>query len=410
MDTQGEETRVGPGRRSPGRWLGPALAVLVLVAAALVSWALSRQPAPSAEAGHVHEAGASSDERGSVMVDAATAARIGVTYATAERGGFTEERRAVGIVVADEARLHVFAPKVDGWVERLWVNTTGQLVRAGDPVLSVYSPQLVSAQEELLLARRLATEAPGADSDALLRAAERRLRFWDISERELTEIVAERAARRALTLYAPVQGFVLEKRVVAGQRIMPGDALLRIADLSSVWVEGEFFEQDAALVRVGAGVELRFEALGNERRRARIAYVYPTVDEASRTLRARVVLPNADLRLKPGMFASLSLQASVRDAIVIPRSAVLSTGTRDLVFVRMSDGTLMPHDVRVGRRSATMAEILDGIAAGDVVVSSATFLVDAESNLRAALGAMAGMPGMSTPTGAAAPDDNHGEH
>jgi Cu(I)/Ag(I) efflux system membrane fusion protein len=389
-DTAGPDDRGQATRRR----IGIGVAALLLVVAAGASWWFSRAPVPSADAGHDHAAGPATATRTEITVDSATAARIGVTFATASRGSVLEEVRAVGTVVADEARLHTIAPKVDGWVERLWVNATGQFVRVGDSLFTLYSPQLVAAQEELLLARRVAAEMRGPDSDALLRAAERRLLYWGVSQRELDAIAAEGTPRRALTLYAPATGYVIERNVTAGQRIMSGDAVLQLADLSTVWVEGEFFEQDAGALRSGTAVDLRVDALGSASRRARIDYVYPTVNAATRTVRVRVVVPNTDARLKPGMYATLSLQSRAADALIVPRGAVLSTGVRDLVFVRMADGMLMPHEVSLGRRGTTMVEILSGIEVGDVVVASATFLVDAESNLRAALGGMATMPGM----------------
>jgi membrane fusion protein, copper/silver efflux system len=381
-------------RHAVTRWRGIAAAALVLTLSGVATWWFSRIPEQATDAGHNHGTGPATATRTEITVDSATAARIGVTFATAARGRITEEVRAVGSVVADESRLHTIAPKIDGWVERLYVNATGQLVRAGDSLFTLYSPRLVAAQEEYLLARRVAAEVVGTDSDALLRAAERRLLYWGIAQRELDAIAAEGAPRRALTLYAPASGYVIARNVTAGQRIMAGDPVLQLADLSTVWVEGEFFEQDARAVRAGTAVELRFDALEGTARTARIDYVYPTVNAATRTVRVRVVVHNADLRLKPGMYASLALQSGAADALIIPRGAVLSTGVRDLVFVRMADGRLMPHEVTLGRRGATMIEVRSGLEAGDVVVASATFLVDAESNLRAALGGMASMPGM----------------
>jgi Cu(I)/Ag(I) efflux system membrane fusion protein len=402
-------------RLAATRWRSIAAAALLLIISGAATWWFSRSPKQATDAGHNHGGGPATATRTDITVDSATAARIGVTFATAARGRIAEEVRAVGTVVADESRLHTIAPKVDGWVERLYVNATGQLVRAGDPLFTLYSPQLVAAQEEYLLARRVAAEVVGADSDALLRAAERRLLYWGITQRELDAIAAEGAPRRALTLYASASGYVIARNVTAGQRIMAGDAVLELADLAVVWVEGEFFEQDARALRAGAAVQLRFDALDGVTRAARIDYVYPTVNAATRTVRVRVVVTNPDARLKPGMYASLTLQSGATDALIIPRGAVLATGVRDLVFVRMADGMLMPHEVTLGRRGESMVEVRSGLEAGDVVVASATFLVDAESNLRAALGGMASMPGMEMgPVDAPrtpAPDahDNHPE-
>jgi len=188
---------------------------------------------------------------------------------------------------------------------------------------------------------------------------------------------------------------VLDKKVVAGQKIMAGDALYSVADLSTVWVEGEVFEQDLASVRVGLPVHADFQALPGEHRMGKIAYVYPTLDPATRTAKVRVVLANPGLRLKPGMYATLRIDGAPRSSVLfVPRGAVLSTGERTMVFVRDANGRLAPREVAIGATSDDRVEVLRGLAAGETVVASATFLIDAESNLGKALGGMGGMPGM----------------
>jgi Cu(I)/Ag(I) efflux system membrane fusion protein len=192
---------------------------------------------------------------------------------------------------------------------------------------------------------------------------------------------------------------VLEKNVFAGQKIMAGEALYKVADLTTVWVEGEVFEQDIANVHVGQTVHADFDALPGEHRLGRIAYIYPTLDPQTRTVRVRVVLPNRDLRLKPGMYATIRIAGTERlNVLTVPRSAVLATGERSIIFVRDAKGMLTPREVAVGAASDDRVEILRGLTAGETVVSSATFLVDAESNLGTALGGMGNMPGMDMTT------------
>jgi RND family efflux transporter MFP subunit len=192
---------------------------------------------------------------------------------------------------------------------------------------------------------------------------------------------------------------VLEKNVLPGQKIMAGDALYKVADLSAVWVEGEVFEQDLSSVRVGQSVRAEFQALPGEARTGRISYIYPTLNPETRTVRLRVVLSNTDLRLKPGMYATILIAATeAGNVITVPRSAVLSTGERSIVFVRESRGQLTPREVALGASNDERVEILRGLAAGETVVTSATFLVDAESNLGTALGGMGNMPGMELTT------------
>jgi membrane fusion protein, copper/silver efflux system len=301
---------------------------------------------------------------------------------------------------------------VDGWVERLYVDFTGQAVVVGDPLLAIYSPMLVTAQEELLLAKRLTNDVAAGTPDAvrganeLLGSARRRLAYWDIRERDIAEIERTGDVRRTLTLRAPVGGVVVEKLVLSGQRIMAGETLYRVADLSVVWVEGEVFEQDLPTVRTGLPVTAEFEAFPGERWSGRITYIYPTLDPDTRTARVRLELPNPEKRLKPGMYATFLFTSPRRgDALSVPRSAVLSTGERSLVFVRRTDGRLEPRTVRVGVAAGDRVEVLAGLTAGETVVASATFLIDAESNLGSALGGMGDMPGMdmTAPTPAPPP-------
>ncbi len=260
---------------------------------------------------------------------------------------------------------------------------------------------LVTAQEELLLAKKLAQDVASGTSDAaraadeLLRSARRRLAYWDIPESDIEHIEQTGQVQRTLTMRAPVSGVVLDKSVLAGQKIMAGEALYRVADLSVVWVEGEVFEQDLPLASVGLQAIAEFEALPGAQYTGRITFIYPTLDPDTRTVRVRVELPNRGLRLKPGMYATLRFSGGRRaNVLSLPRSAVLSTGERHLVFVRRDDGKLEPRVVRLGVAGADLVEILSGLTAGERVVASATFLVDAESNLGSALGGMGNMPGM----------------
>ena len=373
----------------------PALAVVVVVLA-------TRQPdAPPAMAGHDHGAVTARPGAQAISLTDDEAHRIGVTYAIAARGPLRREIRTVGEVTFDETRVTVVAPKVDGWVERLHVDFTGQAVRAGEPLLEIYSPMLVTAQEELLLARHLERQMQASTEDArssaaeLLSSARRRLSYWDIPDAEIARIERSDQVQRTLMLRSPVSGFVVEKNVLRGQKIMAGDALYRVVDLSTVWIEGEVFEQDLASVRVGQGVTADFQALPGGQFRGRIAYIYPTLNAETRTARVRVELPNRELLLKPGMYATFRLTALAHPAaITVPRTAVLVTGERSLVFVRRADGMLEPREIVSGIANDTTIEIVRGLDAGETVVASATFLVDAESNLGTLMGGMGDMPGM----------------
>ena len=382
-------------------------AVVLLVAVGGVYLATRGKSEPSAAtSGHNHGATAAGGEAAKpVMLSADEARRIGVTYATAEVGPLSKDVRTVGQITFDETRVKTISPKIDGWVEQLYVDATGQYVAAGQPLLTIYSPMLVSAQEELLLAEKLQKDVSGASEDTrgnasdLLASARRRLAYWDIPESEIAAIERSGQVHKTLTLRASASGYVLEKNVLAGQKIMAGDALYKVADLSDVWVEGQVFEQDIADVHVGQGVHADFEALPGEHRMGRISYVYPTLDPQTRTVRVRVVLPNPGVLLKPGMYATIRIAGTDRaNVLTVPRTAVLSTGERSIVFMRHGDGSLVPHEVVLGAANDDRVEILKGIVPGSAVVSSATFLVDAESNLGTALGGMGNMPGMDMTT------------
>jgi Cu(I)/Ag(I) efflux system membrane fusion protein len=362
---------------------------------------------------HDHAAmAAPGDEMKPVSLDAEAARRIGVTYAMVERRALPVFVRTVGNVVYDETRLANVNPKIEGWVEKLHVDFTGAPVRAGQPLMDVYSPALVSAQEELILAARLVRDAGGARSAAnaeeLLRSARRRLAYWDIPDEEVRRIEESGEPTKVLTLRAPASGVVIEKNVVEGDRIMPGMTVFRIADLSRVWVEADVFEKDLAFVAVGQGAMVNFESYAGTPFRGRVAYVYPTVSAESRTGRIRVELQNPGGDLRPGMYATLDLQVPpTAPTLVVPRSAVIETGERTLVFVVGPDGALFPREVTAGRASLQLVEILSGLAEGDHVVSSAAFLVDAESNLGTMTGGAQPMPGMDMES---MPGMDHSQH
>lgn len=387
----------GSSRSWSNRKLG-AIAVAVLVVAAVIAWLATRKPEPASAD---PSASAMASMAMPVTLTAEESRRIGVTYAVATLAPMGREVRTVGLVTFDETRVKTISPKIEGWVERLLVNYTGQFVARGQPLLTIYSPMLVTAQEELLLAMRLRGDVrqgtPDARSgaDDLIQSARRRLIYWDISPSEISAVEKSGQVRKTLTLRSPYSGYVLEKNVLEGQRVMMGDALYRLADLSVVWVEGEVFERDLSAVRLGQQVTVEFEALAGQTMAGPITYIYPTVNPETRTAKVRVALVNPGMRLKPGMYATLRSTGSAAAATIgVPRSAVLQTGERSLVFVKSGNGQLEPREVKVGAASEERIEILSGLSVGDSVVASATFLVDAESNLGSLLGGMGNMPGM----------------
>jgi Cu(I)/Ag(I) efflux system membrane fusion protein len=323
---------------------------------------------------------------------------LGVVYTTVTRGTMTRTIRTVGQIAAPEPMIADVTPKIDGFVEQLFVNFTGDAVRKGQPLLTIYSPMLVAAQQELLAAKRLVAQVdstagePWHNARATLAAARGRLAYWDITQEQVERIEQTGEVTKTLTLMAPVSGIVLEKQVFPGQQVMPGMRLYRIADLSTVWAEGDVFEQDLQFVRAGAQAHIEVAAYPGQHLMGRVSFVYPTVNPDSRTNRVRVSVPNPSLRLKPGMYATIYFDVTIGpDVLVVPMEAIVVTGERNLVFVRGGDGVLTPREVVLGARAGSAVQILGGLSEGETVVAAANFLVDAESRLAATGAAMPGM-------------------
>lgn len=349
---------------------------------------------------------------GPVTVSPETRASLGIVVVPAELRVLTRDLRLVGRVVPAETAQRTVASRVDGFVERLAVDFTGRPVHRGEVLLELYSPMLVAAQQELLLAVRLrsalgAAASPEAvqNADSLVAAARRRLQYWDISDDQIAELERSGAVRRTLTLRSPSDGVVLQKNVVQGQSVSAGMTLFEIADLGTVWLEANVFEDDIAAVHVGQGADVTFDAYPGEVVRGRVAYVYPTADPASRTGKVRVEIANPTGRIRPGLFGTARI-GSPQGArvVVIPRQAALVTGDRQLVFVEDSTNRFVPRLVELGAENDSLVEVRSGLNAGERVVATAAFLLDAESNLGAAMAGMAGMDmGPASGPGAPAP-------
>ena len=319
-------------------------------------------------------------------------ALAGVVTAVAHRESLARTIRAVGTVVADERRQVKAATKVSGWVEKLRVSSTGEFVRKGQPAMEIYSPELLAAQGEYLLARDAAARFAGSalpevrrGGQDLLIAARRRLELFDVPESMMLELDRTRTARRTVELAVPATGFVTSKEVIEGQEVRPGMELFTVTDLSRVWVEASFFESEARFLAIGTRAELVLPFEGGSRRPVRVSYLYPTLDPAARTLTARFELDNPGFKLRPGMYVDVELTVESREQVVVPDSAVLDSGVRRIVFVESSPGRFDPREVETGERSDGMVAILRGVEDGERVATRANFLLDAESRLRAAL-------------------------
>lgn len=381
-----------------------ALAALLLVPAVVIYRRGHRAPASSpplsATPSSSNATGMKMSGSGAVKITPTQIAQFGITFGTVEQRTLTNDVRTVGTVMVDESRTTVITSKVGGYIERLYVNATGQPVRAGQPVAEVYSPDLVSAQEDLLVARSLErtvgeNAVPGVPSShgELLDAAKRRLRLLDISEAQIDDVLRTGHPRRTLTLYSRSNGVIVGKQVVQGQAIQAGTALFSVANLSDVWIDAQLRESDAGLVTVGSAANVEFAAYPGRTYKGRVDFIYPTLTEATRTSRARITVANSDGRLEPGMYGTVHVLAPTRLATTVPRAAVIQTGTRALVFVDMGGGKLMPQVVQIGRVVGDLAEVLSGLEVGQRVVTSAQFLIDSESNLGEVMRSMIGTGG-----------------
>ena len=330
---------------------------------------------------------------GTVAISPERIQMLGVRTEAASLRPMAHTVRAVGAVAADERRIGVVNPKFEGWIEQLHVNTTGQAVRRGEALLEVYSPDLVLAQREYLVARSAAADMAHADTmardnaNAIAAAALSRLKNWDISADQIARLQRSGVAKRTLTLNAPIGGIVMDKPALQGLHFGAGDMLYRIVDLSMVWLLADVFEQDLAQIRPGQSATITVQAYPGRVFEGRVAFVYPTVNAQTRTAKVRIEVPNPDLLLKTDMYATVEIAAPVENATVlaVPDSAVLDTGTRQTVLVDRGEGRFEPRAVKVGARADGYIAVLEGLRAGEKVVTGANFLIDAESNLRAAL-------------------------
>jgi len=327
-----------------------------------------------------------------VTIDEKGIRLAGIQVAEATKQKLEGDIRAVGLVKPDETRIRHVHTKNSGWIEKLYVNTTGQLVKAGQPLLSIYSPQLLGSQEEFLRARENAMRFANSSipevqkgGEDLLKAARKRLELFDVPESLIKEIEQTGLPKRTVTLLAPVSGFVTAKGVYEGQQVEPGMVLFTMTDLSRVWIEADFYEFEAHLIRLGQKAVFTFPYDPKAEKTGRISYIYPYLDPQSRTLRARFEFQNSDFSLKPEMYVNVSMKIETSDSVVVPDSSVMNTGLRQIVFVGIGEDRFEPREVKVGYRSGGFAQVISGVRAGEKVVVRANFLLDSESRVRAAI-------------------------
>ena len=332
---------------------------------------------------------------GTVQISPAKQQLIGVRTATVESQRVTRTLRTVGRVGADEtkiARIHV---KVAGWVEEVYVDFVGKLVEKGQPLFNLYSPELVSAQKEYLIARRAESylgQAPYAEaaqgSEALLRAARERLKLWDVTDEQLQKLGETGEASRTITLYSPITGFVMKRNLFPRVYVTPESELYELADLSTIWVNADIYEYEVPYVRLGQPARMWLSYFPGKAYTGTVSYIYPTLDPQTRTVKVRLEFPNPELQLKPDMFAEVELSIDYGTHLAVPQEAVLDAGTEQVVFLAHADGYFEPRRVKLGARVDDKIIVLEGLRPGDTIVTSGNFLIDSESRLKSAMEGM----------------------
>jgi RND family efflux transporter MFP subunit len=339
--------------------------------------------------------------RGDVAIDSRRQQLIGVRTAPVTREPMQHALRTVGVVRYDETSLADINLRLEGWIRDLYVDYTGQPIQKGQPLFTLYSPDLLATQQEYLLALKTRDQMQTsaiADAreraDQLVASARQRLVLWNLPEEEIRAVEQKRQAPDVVTFRSPVSGFVIEKQALQGMHVTPGQTLYKVANLSTVWVEADVYEQEMALARVGQRAKVTLDAYPGESFDGRAIYIYPFVEENTRTVKVRFQFANRGGRLKPGMYANVEIQGREAMGLMVPANALLDSGTDKVVFVAQGDGYFTPRAVKVGRNSGDRIEILEGVKEGEQVATGATFFLDSESQLRA------GLQNYETPTAA----------
>ncbi len=348
-----------------------------------------------------------------ISIDPVTQQNMGIRTAQVERRDLSRIIRTSGLIDYEEPRQYTVNTKIDGWIEKLYINETGVQVKKGQPLLEIYSPELVAAQEEYLLAlrnHRQLGDSPYPEikegAERLLSASEKRLKLWDISSQQLSRLQQSGKVRRTLTLYAPYAGIVTSKQATEGSFTKSGSSLLTIADLSKIWVFADIYESELPLVSEGQKAEIILPFVGDKRISGTVSTIYPYVDPRTRTVKARIDLDNRDLELRPDMYVNVRLHSEpLTDVLSVPAEAVINSGEKQTLFVRTMNGRFEPRLVKTGLLSDDgYLEIKQGVSASDVVVTSAQFLLDSESQLQEAIQKMLEPVAAAEPS--ASPEEN----
>jgi membrane fusion protein, copper/silver efflux system len=344
---------------------------------------------------------------GTVMLSSATQQLINVTYTTVRRTDMKRTLRTVGLVQMDEEKISRVHVKIAGWIEKVDLDYVGKLIKKGQPLFTLYSPDLVSTEHEYLIAlkgQEYLSKAPYADvvsgADSLLNATRDRLKLWDVTDAQIRTLEKSGKAERTMTLYSPISGFVMSRNAYEQTYVTPETDLYDIADLSTIWVYVDIYEYEAPFVHIGQAASMQLSYFPGKTYRGRVAYVYPTLDPKTRTIKVRLEFPNPNYALKPDMYADVQLAIDYGKQVVVPSEAVLNSGTRQVVFVAKPGGYFEPREIKVGDQFDGQYAVLAGLKPGEKIVASGNFLIDSESRLGAAMqGMMPGMDMSSSKTG-----------
>lgn len=339
--------------------------------------------------------GAGPEGFATVRIDPERQQLIGLKTVRVSRVPFATSIHTVGRVTADERRVHHVHTRYEAYVEHVYGDFTGKYVRKGEPLASVYSPDLYATQQEYLLALKASRSLAGSGlpsvsqgGQELLDAARQRLLLWEIDPEEIRRIEEKGEPLRTLDLYAPISGFIWARTAYHGMKVMPADTLFDIVDLSHVWILADVYEYELPRLSLGQAATMTLSYWPGRTWRGTVTYVYPAVDEKTRTVKVRIELDNPKGELKPEMFADVTIRGKTREVLGVPDDAVLDSGARKVVFVALGDGRFQPRDVTVGDHGKGVYEVKSGLADGEIVAQGANFLVDSESRLKAALSAM----------------------
>ncbi len=345
-----------------------------------------------------------------IKIDPVTVQNIGVKIETVEKRKLEKTIRTIGKVEYDETKVYNINIKIMGWVEKLYVDYTGKYVQKGQPLLEIYSPELVSTQEEYLQAIKYQKKMLSSSSveaqkstNELVESSKRRLQYWDISEKDIDELEKRSTPKKTMTIYSPEDGIVTDKMVLQGQNIMAGMELYKIADLSNVWVIADVYQYEVPWIKNGQEVELNLSYLPGKSYKGRVTFIYPFLNEESKTVKVRVEVKNtANYDFKPGMFANVTIKSPVSfETISVPEQSLIRSGERTIAVISLGGGYFDPREVKTGVIASGYVQILEGVKEGEKIVTSSQFLIDSESNLKAAINLMRGHEGMdmSLPNG-----------